>query len=177
MFKVVPKKNNWKGKVYPTLTSRWIDYETGLRKNFDGTLEKPEFMKIRKGKLTKKEKQVVAKTMYEAGWGSKRLSEWFNMTPTTITKWAKLPTPDSLKEFEQTFKMAMLDYDMEATVGIKKRIMQLVPTEQDLTKLVKVGEFFTGEKERRASHNNTQVNIYGDMMKKYGEIRVVEDQK
>lgn len=155
---------------YPTTKSRWIDSDTGLRKNFDGTLEKPKFMKMtHRGALTKPKKKVVAKMMYEAGWGTKHLSQWFKIEPATVYNWAKIPTPESLKEFEQNFKMAMTDYDMESTVRIKSRIMQVVPNETDINKLVKAGEYFDGQREKRVSQNNTQVNVYADMIKKYSE--------
>lgn len=156
-------KNAW----YPTYNSRWVDRETGLRKNFDGTLEKPQFMKKRKGSFNKKEKKVVAKVMYEAGWGTKQISEWLKIGQPSVLNYSKLPTPEALQLFEQSFKAAMIDYDLTATFGIKSRIMELVPKEQDITKLVKAGEFFSGKEVK--TQNNTQVNVYGSMLKKYGE--------
>lgn len=156
-------------KMYPTYKTRWIDKETGLRKNFDGTLEKPQFMKTKRGRLTKTQKKVVAKIMYDAGWGSKRLSQWFGVHQSTITNWKDVPTPEALKLFEESFKAAMMDYDMSATFGIKSRIMNLVPIETNIDKLVKAGEFFQGKDNKKSSSNNTQVNVYGDMLKKYGQ--------
>lgn len=155
---------------YPKQNSRWVDRDTGLRKNFNGTLEKPKFMRMNKrGALTKPKKKVVAKMMYEAGWGTKHLSQWFHIEQQTIYNWAKIPTPESLKDFEQKFKMAMTDYDMESTFNVKSRINQLIPNENDINKLVKAGEFFDGQREKRVSQNNTQVNVYADMIKKYSE--------
>jgi len=163
--------------LFPNKNARPIDWKTNLRKNWDGTLERPRFMKIKKrGALTKPEKKVVAKAMYDAGWGTKHLSQWFKVGPPTILKWDKIPTPDALKEFEQTFKAAMLDYDMEGTFKIKNKIMQLIPEEKDINKLVKAGEFFSGEKDKRTTQTNTQVNIYGDMLKKYGTVTVLDKQ-
>lgn len=169
MFVPVKKPYRIINHLYPNKNARWIDKETGLRKNFDGTLERPEFMKIKKHKLTKSEKKVAAKAMYEAGWGSKRISEWFGTSQPTIVAWSKIPTPEALKDFENMYKMAMLDYDMEAIVKIKGRILEIVPKEDDLNKLVKAGEFFNGTAGKKVSQNNTQVNVYGDMLKKYGE--------
>lgn len=157
-----------KNYTYPTKNCRWVDRETGLRKNFDGTLEKPEYMKIHKGRVTKKEKQVMAKVMYEAGWGTKRLTEWFGATPATVLRWKDLPTPEALQLFEQQFKAAMLDYDMQSTFSIKSKIMNLVPESKSIKDLVEAGKFFAGEKDKR-TQNNTQVNVYGSMLKKYGE--------
>lgn len=154
---------------YPTQNSRWIDSETGLRKNFDGTLEKPQFMKKIRGKFTKKEKKVVAKVMYEAGWGSKRISEWLHVGQPTILSYKDLPTPEALQLFEQSFKAAMVDYDMTATFGIKSQIMKLVPNETNIKNLVEAGKFFQGVTENKRTQNNTQVNVYGNMLKKYGE--------
>jgi hypothetical protein len=161
------KIKNWK---YPNKDARWVDRETGLRKNYDGTLEKPKFMtKIKgNGSLTKKQKKVAVKIMYEAGWGTKRLSQWFKTSQMTISRWKDIPTPESLQLFEQSYKAAMMDYDMQSVFGIKSRIMQLIPHEENIDKLVKAGEFFSGERERR-TQNNTQVNVYGSMLKKYGE--------
>lgn len=169
-----------KNKLYPTKETRWLDRDTGLRKNFDGTLEKPTFLKKPKGvtgPMTKKQKQVACKAMYDAGWGSKQLSQWFKINPATVQNWKKIPTPDSLKEFEHAFKSAMMDYDMEATVKIKNRIMDVVPNETDLNKLVKAGEFFQGMSDKRKSQNNTQVNIYADMLKKYGSTTVIDGEE
>jgi len=154
---------------FPNSKSRWIDRDTGLRKNYDGTLDKPEFMKIHRGRVTKKEKKVMAKVMYEAGWGSKRLSEWFHANPQTIINWTRVPTPEALQLFEQNFKAAMMDYDMQSSFAIKSKIMNLVPESKSIKDLVEAGKFFAGEREKRNSQNNTQVNIYGDMLKKYGE--------
>ncbi len=164
----VTLKPTFKGP-YNSIHSRWLDRDTGLRKNFDGTLEKPTFMKIHRGKVTKKEKKVMAKIMYEAGWGSKRLSEWFHANPATILNWTKLPTPESMQLFEQQFKAAMLDYDMQSTFNIKSKIMNLVPESKSIKDLVEAGKFFAGEKDKRTSQTNTQVNVYGTMLKKYGE--------
>lgn len=171
-----PAPDNFKPKnpEYPKQNSRWIDPDTGLRKNFNGTLERPEFLKKAKhrGALTKKQKMVAAKVMYEAGWGSNRLKDWFKVAQPTITNWVKIPTPEALKEWEANFKLAMIDYDMEATFKIKNRIMDLVPNEDNIEKLVKAGQFFAGENVKRTASNNTQVNIYGDMLKKYKEVEV-----
>lgn len=163
----VKAKPVFKGK-YPTGNCRWIDSETGLRKNFDGTLEKPEYMKIHRGKTTKSEKKVMAKVMYDAGWGTKRLSQWFGATPSAILRWKDVPTPEALQLFEQQFKAAMLDYDMQSTFNIKSRIMNLVPKSESIKDLVEAGKFFAGEKDKK-TQNNTQVNVYGSMLKKYGE--------
>jgi hypothetical protein len=159
------RPKNW---YYPSANSRWIDSETGLRKNFDGTLEKPLFMKTRTGKFTKKQKKVVAKVMYEAGWGARRISEWLKIGESTVFSYKDLPTPEALQLFEQSFKAAMMDYDMVSTFGIKSRIMALVPEERNIEKLVKAGQFFAGVSEKK-TQNNTQVNVYGSMLKKYGE--------
>ena len=177
MFKEVRGPYKILNKRYPNRFARWVDRETGLRKNYDGTLEKPQFMKVRP---TKKQKKVMAKLMYEAGWGNKRLSEWFKVTPGTVSQWTKLPTPEALKEFESRFKLAMLDMDMEGTLRIKNRILEVVPKETDIAKLVKAGEFFAGERAKSVSQNNTQVNVYGQMLQKYsnkeveGEATIVE---
>jgi hypothetical protein len=168
MFKVVKPKIRSKNWNYPSQNSRWIDHDTGLRKNFNGTLEKPQFMKKRKGAFTKTEKKVVAKVMYEAGWGAKRISEWLGIGQQTVWSYKDLPTPEALQLFQESFKAAMVDYDITATFGIKSQIMKLVPNETDIVKLVKAGEYFQGVENKR-TQNNTQVNVYGSMLKKYGE--------
>lgn len=178
MFQKVKKPFKVLNYDYPTKEARWIDRETGLRKNFDGSLEKPQIMKFKKkGAYTKLEKKVAVKAMYDAGWGSKRLSQWFKVGPQTVIKWTKMPTPEALKEFESRFKAAMLDMDMEATFSIKSRIMNLIPNEEDLNKLVKAGEYFAGEREKRVTQTNTQVNIYSDMLKRYGEGKMSAEVK
>ena len=169
MWKTLKSKYRPKNPYYPRLNCRWIDRETGLRKNFDGTLEKPQFMKKKKGAFTKKEKKVVAKVMYEAGWGSKQIAEWLKVGQPTVLSYSKLPTPEALQLFEQSFKAAMVDYDLTATFGIKSRIMKLVPEETNIKTLVEAGKFFQGVTENKRTQNNTQVNVYGSMLKKYGE--------
>ena len=172
-FQPVKLKYKVKNYDYPNKDARWIDKDSGLRKNMDGTLERPKFLKQNhKGALTKTKKKIAAKLMYEAGWGSRDLKDWFKTSQPTIVNWSKLPTPEALKEWETNFKAAMMDYDMEAHYKIKSRIMEIVPEEKNIDKLVKAGEFFRGESTKR-SGNNTQVNIYADMLKKY---RNVEDQ-
>lgn len=156
-----------KNYLYPTQNSRWIDSETGLRKNFDGTLEKPQFMKIKTGKFTKPEKKVVAKIMYEAGWGGKRIAQWLNVSTRQVLSYKDLPTPEAMQLFQESFKAAMIDYDLQSTFNIKSQIMKLVPSETNIDKLVKAGEFFQGKEIK--TQNNTQVNVYGSMLKKYGE--------
>ena len=63
----------------------------------------------------------------------------------------------------------MRDYDMESLANVKLRMNELIPKEERLEPLIKAGEFFRGDKGNKTTQNNTQVNVYTDLLKKYGK--------
>ena len=109
----------------------------------------------------------MAKTMYQAGWSSSVLKEWFSVGAQTICNWDKVPTPEALKYFEENLKMAMADFDMNASYKVKERILELLPDERNIDKLVKAGEFFDKTSINKKTQQNTQVNVYSDLIKKF----------
>lgn len=139
--------------------------------------KKPDLLK---GHYSFKQRKIIGKVMYEFGWGSTQLGKWLNMKSDTIRRAADLPTPEALVAFEESFRLAMRDMDMIGLFETKKRIRQLIPREKDIIKLVKAGEFFGGETIKKQT--NTQVNVYSDLLGKYGEgvetvpVKVVEAQ-
>lgn len=136
-------------------------WKTRLKKQ-TGYMLRPPIIKIHPDKA---KKRVMIKSMYNAGWGSKMLSLWFKTSQNTVNRIAKTPTPEHLLEFEQSFKMAMHDYDNQAVYRIKERLLALVPTEENMEKLVKAGEFFKGP--APAKQTNIQNNLYGDLIKRF----------
>lgn len=137
-------------------------------KRATGYMPRPKPIKIHPDKAKKK---VMIKQLYNAGWGSKMLSLWFREKQINISRWAKMPTPDRLVEFEQNFAAAMMDYDANALYKTKERMMEVIPQEGDLNKLVKAAEFFKGG----GIKNQTNVqNIYGDLVKKYAPEGIEE---
>lgn len=135
---------------------------------------------ILKGHYSFKQRKVIGKVMYQLGWGGKTLSKWLNVNANTVRKAANEPTPEAMVAFEESFRLAMRDVDMVGLFETKKRIRDLIPKEKDIIKLVKAGEFFGGSAAK--TQNNTQVNVYSDLLSKYGEgvetipTRVVESQ-
>lgn len=115
----------------------------------------------------RKKKRVMAKVLYNGGWGSKQIALWFKAKQGTVQTWVKKPTPEQLKEFEQNFMAVMRDYDMQSLAKVKLRMNELIPQEENLEKLIKAGEFFRGDKLITKNQTNTQVNVYGDLLKKY----------
>lgn len=108
----------------------------------------------------------MAKVLYNAGWSSKQLAIWFKTDSRNITNWAKQPTPELMQEFERDFQLAMKDYDNKALFVVKERMMELIPEEDNLQRLVAAGNFFRGPATPR-NQTNVQNNIYGDLIKKY----------
>jgi len=120
-----------------------------------------------KGNYSFKQRKSIGKVMYSLGWGGKTLGKWLNMTANTVRKAANEPTPQAMIAFEESFRLAMRDVDMVGLFETKKRIRDLIPREKDIIKLVKAGEFFGGAMAK--TQNNTQVNVYSDLLSKYGE--------
>lgn len=127
--------------------------------------EKPAILK---GRYSFKQRKIAGKVMYQLGWGTKTLAGWLNINANTIKKAANEPTPEAMIAFEESFRLAMRDMDMVGLFETKKRIRQLIPREKDIIKLVKAGEFFGGEQAKTAN-NNTQVNVYSNLLSKYGD--------
>lgn len=128
-----------------------------------GYMPRPQPVRIHPDR---KKKRVMAKVLYQAGWGSKQLSIWFKTNQSNITNWAKKPTPESMLEFENNFKLAMKDYDAKGLWLVKEQMMKLIPEETNLQRLVAAGNFFRGPVAPK-SQTNVQNNIYGDLIKKY----------
>lgn len=148
----------WKNVPAKIIQTTW---KTKL-KEATGYKPRPHFVKIHPDR---KKKRVMAKIMYNAGWGSRQLSLWFREPMQNITNWAKMPTPEGLMAFEGEFRMAMKDYDNQAMYKTKERILELLPEEKDINKLVKAGEFFRGPIIK--NQTNVQNNVYGDLIKKF----------
>lgn len=139
--------------------------------------QKPALLK---GHYSFKQRKVMGKVMYQLGWGGKTLGKWLNVAANTVRKAASEPTPEAMVAFEESFRLAMRDVDMIGMFETKQRIRDLIPKERDIIKLVKAGEFFGGQQQK--TQNNTQVNVYSDLLAKYGDgvetipVRVIESE-
>ncbi len=135
-----------------------------------GYMPRPKPMRIHPDK---KKKMVMAKVLYEAGWGSKQLAIWFKTNQQNIPHWVKQPTPKVMMEFENNFRLAMKDYDAKGLFVVKERMMELIPEEDNLQRLVAAGNFFRGPVAPK-NQTNVQNNIYGDLIKKYQPQEAIE---
>ena len=152
-LEVVPSDVAYRGK-----TDNW---KTRLKKQ-TGYMPRPLPIKIHPDR---KRKRVMAKVLYNAGWSSRMLSIWFKVPTQRITRWKDIPTPEHLMEFQKNFELAMKDYDDKALYLTKERMMEIIPEEKDLNKLVKTAEFFRGVTPK--NQTNIQNNLYGDLVKKF----------
>lgn len=102
--------------------------------------KKPEF--LNSGIYSLKQKKVISKILYGFGWGSPTISKWLNISRGTVLKANKQPTPDNLSLFEFGFKQELLKMNYEVIYQVNKRILDLVPLETDINKLVEAGQYF-----------------------------------
>ena len=102
--------------------------------------KKPEFLSS--GIYSIKQKKIISKILYGFGWGSPSISKWLNISRGTVLKANKQPTPKNLISFELGFKEEILKMNCQTIYQIKQRIIELVPQEKDINKLVTAGEYF-----------------------------------
>ena len=151
--------DNWVEVVPVIIKDTW---RTRFKKK-TGYMPRPKPVKIHPDRAKKK---IMVKSLYHAGWGSKQLSIWFKTSMGNVTRWARRPTPEHLLAFEQEFQLAMRDYDNNALYQTKQRMMELIPEETNLQRLVSAATFFRGT-DNPKNQTNIQNNIYGDLVKKY----------
>lgn len=92
------------------------------------------------------EQKVAAKALYNLGWSTRKIESWTGIDHATASRYAKLPTPEALQQFETEFQLAIKDQKAEALTMILKRIKELIPKEEKLDQLVKAGEFMEGSR-------------------------------
>lgn len=103
---------------------------------------KPEFVDA--NSFSMKQKKVIAKVLYEFGWGSPTISKWLNISRGTVLRANKQPTPVSMSLFEFQFRSQATRINYYLLYQINKRIMDLVPTETSISRLVDAGNYFSG---------------------------------
>jgi hypothetical protein len=90
-----------------------------------------------------KQKKVISKVLYSFGWGSPTIARWLNISRGTVLKANKAPTPENMESFEYGLKEALLEMNYCLLFQINKKIMDLVPSESDINKLVNAGQYFS----------------------------------
>lgn len=104
-------------------------------------IKKPDFINSEMYSL--KQKKIISKILYGYGWGSPTIARWLNISRGTVLKANKQPTPENLSLFEFGFKQEVLKMNYQAIYQINKKILDLVPLETDIAKLVEVGQYFS----------------------------------
>lgn len=137
-------------------------WRTRLKKE-TGYMPRPKPIKIHPDR---KKKRVMAKHLAAAGWSTRQIAIWFKTQPQNVVNWSKMATPDNLLEFEKNFVLAMKEENMKGMALVTTRLMEIIPEENNIEKLVKAGEFFRGPKADKPN-SMTQVNVYSDLVKKY----------
>lgn len=118
-------------------------------------------------KLSHAEKKVVAKTLYNMGWGSIKLEQWLGLSDNTILRAVKEPTPDELKSFEEEFQRAIrAEKQRGVALGIK-RLLELIPKERRIEPLIKGLEYLEG----KTSNTAVQINIKQEFNKELEEYK------
>jgi hypothetical protein len=149
--------NEWKNQPAVIIKDTW---RTRF-KQATGYMPRPKPVKIHPDR---KKKKVMIKVLYNNGWGSKQLAIWFKTSQRNVCRWSQIPTPEAMQEFERQFQLAMKDYDNKALFVVKERMMEIIPEETNLQRLVSAGQFFKGTTGPKTLVQN---NIYGDLVKKY----------
>jgi hypothetical protein len=104
-------------------------------------IQKPDFINSERYSL--KQKKIISKILYSFGWGSPTIARWLNISRGTVLKANKQPTPSNLSSFEFGFKQEVLKMNYQAIYQVNKKILDLVPLETDISKLVDVGQYFS----------------------------------
>lgn len=102
---------------------------------------KPEFVDASGYSL--KQKKVISKVLYGFGWGSSTIANWLNISRGTVLKANKQPTSESMVLFEFQFRSEATRMNCFLLYQINKRIMDLVPGETSISRLVDAGEYFS----------------------------------
>jgi len=117
--------------------------------------------------FSKEEKKVIAKTLYNMGWSSRKLEQWLGLSDNTIQRAVKQPTPEEMKRFEAEFKLAIQNEKMKGVALGIKRLLELLPKERRIEPLVKGLEYLEGKGQAPLVVNQT---IFTQLKQKYGEL-------
>jgi transposase-like protein len=117
--------------------------------------------------FSKEEKKVIAKTLYNMGWSSRKLEQWLGLSDNTIQRAVKQPTPEEMKRFEAEFKLAIQNEKMKGVALGIKRLLELLPKERRIEPLVKGLEYLEGKGQAPLVVNQT---IFTQLKQKYGQL-------
>lgn len=104
------------------------------------------------------EKKVAAKILILNGYSSRKCEEILGIDNVTAIRYAELPTPDDLKQFETIFNAYIAENKQKGIDLVYKRLLELLPRERRIESVVKAGEFLEGRRE--ASNVAVQVNTF-----------------
>ena len=117
--------------------------------------------------FSKGEKKVIAKTLFNMGWSSRKLEQWLGLSDNTIQRAVKQPTPEEMKRFEAEFKLAIQNEKMKGVALGIKRLLELLPKERRIEPLVKGLEYLEGKGQTPLVVNQT---IFTQLKQKYGQL-------
>jgi len=117
--------------------------------------------------FSKEEKKVIAKTLFNMGWSSRKLEQWLGLSDNTIQRAVKQPTPEEMKRFEAEFKLAIQNEKMKGVALGIKRLLELLPKERRIEPLVKGLEYLEGKGQTPLVVNQT---IFTQLKQKYGQL-------
>lgn len=95
--------------------------------------------------LAPPEKKIAAKVLYDMGWSSRKIESWIGMDNVSVIRASEQPTPESLKQFETDFRLAITaEKQRGMALGIK-RLNELLPKERRISEVVKGLEYLEGK--------------------------------
>lgn len=103
------------------------------------------------------EKKIVAKTLYQMGWGSRKLEQWLGLSDNTILRSINEPTPEELKRFEADF-ISVIQSEKQRGIALGlKRLIELIPKERRVDQVVRGLEYLEGKNQPNVA---VQVNQF-----------------
>jgi len=96
--------------------------------------------------LPKPEKKIIAKALIKMGWASRKIEEWLGVDHVSVTRYAKQPTPEELKQFETEFETTIKEVKQEGLALVLARLLKVIPKEERVDQLIKASEYFEGKK-------------------------------
>ncbi len=120
--------------------------------------------------LSKPKKEIVAGILQkDMQWEYEKIGRVLGVSNDTAkryaTRYEEIGTPDSLREFENKFRMYAKAKEFEGYNMILDRMLEIIPKERRLDQLVRAGEFLSGKKEQ--AQTNIQVNNTNQLLVKF----------
>ena len=117
--------------------------------------------------LPKPKKKVVAKVLYDMGWSTRTIEQWLGIDNSTVSRYAKTPTPEKLQQFATDFTIAIQSEKQRGIALGIRRLNELIPKERRIEPLVKGLEFLEGKQQGVG----VMVNIKQEFQKELEEFK------